>query len=123
MYMYVEKHNVRFVCVYVCTKKSMYLGIYTIHVVLNHTAYRACTSYRYVNVTRCTAVYTCTYAAICINTYPSDVLLVPLVEVDDPVAEALECGGCQGPPDGGELTVVERLGHLVQLCTHTHLSS
>lgn len=47
------------------------------------------------------------------NTYPFDVLLVPLVEVNDPVAQALEGGWCQCSPNRGELTIVERLGHLV----------
>ena len=48
-----------------------------------------------------------------VHTHPFDILLVPPVEVYDPVAEGLERGRGQAPPDGGDLAVVEGLGHLV----------
>ena len=44
------------------------------------------------------------------------------MEVYDPVTEGLEGGRGQAPPDGGDLAVVEGLGHLVQLSTHPNLS-
>ena len=48
-----------------------------------------------------------------VHMYPFDVLLVPLVEVDDPVAQALESGRGQCSPDGWQLTIVEGLSHFV----------
>ena len=63
------------------------------------------------------------YQTLYVNTHPFDVLLVSFMEVDDPVPKALESGRCQGPPDGGQLAVEEGLGHLIQFCTHTHLTS